>query len=243
MWHHTLEDIMVLMFIVLVASILQTSTGYGFSIIGTPFLLLLYPAHMAIQINIILSICLSTVMIFNIRKEVDKFLLIRLIKGSILGLVVGIFVYLFLDIQLLKMTVGAMILLLTVLLIFQVTIKQTERKDYTTGGISGVLTTSIGVPGPPLLLYFSGAGIDKTTLRSTTLAYYLFVYFASLMMQISFGGTTKETWMFSLVAIPPLFIGVLLGQWLFKWINQLTFLIITYVILLFTGIYLVITSL
>jgi len=227
---------------VLVASMLQTSTGYGFSIIGTPFLLLLYPAHMAIQINIILSICLSAVMIFKIRKEVDKTLVIRLIKGSVLGLIVGIFVYLFLDIQLLKMTVGIIILVLTVLLIFQVTVNQSKRKDYVTGGISGVLTTSIGVPGPPLLLYFSGAGIDKTTLRSTTLAYYLFVYFASLMMQISFGGTSKETWMFSLIAIPPLFIGVFLGQLLFKWISQLTFLLITYIILLFTGAYLVITS-
>ena len=237
-----MEDLIVLMMIVLVASMLQTSTGYGFSIIGTPFLLLLYPAHMAIQINIILSICLSAVMIFKIRKEVDKTLVIRLIKGSVLGLIVGIFVYLFLDIQLLKMTVGIIILVLTVLLIFQVTVNQSKRKDYVTGGISGVLTTSIGVPGPPLLLYFSGAGIDKTTLRSTTLAYYLFVYFASLMMQISFGGTSKETWMFSLIAIPPLFIGVFLGQLLFKWISQLTFLLITYIILLFTGAYLVITS-
>src|SRR5690625_1834946 len=237
-----MEDLILLTIIVLIASLLQTSTGYGFSIIGTPFLLLLYPAHMAIQINIILSICLSAGMIFKIRKEVDKTLVIRLIKGSVLGLIVGIFVYLFLDIQLLKMTVGIIILVLTVLLIFQVTVNQSKRKDYVTGGISGVLTTSIGVPGPPLLLYFSGAGIDKTTLRSTTLAYYLFVYFASLMMQISFGGTSKETWMFSLIAIPPLFIGVFLGQLLFKWISQLTFLLITYIILLFTGAYLVITS-
>jgi len=66
---------------VFVASLLQTSTGYGFSIVGTPFLLLIYPAHMAIQINIILSICLSAFMIFKIRKEIDKSLLVRLIKG------------------------------------------------------------------------------------------------------------------------------------------------------------------
>jgi len=222
---------------------LQTSTGYGFSIIGTPFLLMLYPAHMAIQMNIILSICLSAFMIFKIRKEVDKALLMRLIKGSILGLVFGIFVYLYLDIQLLKMTVGVIILILTILLIFKLTINRSRNKDFLTGGVSGVLTTSIGVPGPPLLLYFSGAGIDKTTLRSTTLAYYLFVYFASLMMQISFGGTSKETWVFSLLAIPPLFAGIVLGQFLFKWISQYIFLMITYIILIFTGIYLITTSL
>lgn len=238
-----IENIVILILIVLIASTLQTSTGYGFSIIGTPFLLMLYPAHMAIQMNIILSICLSAFMIFKIRNEVDKALLMRLIKGSILGLVFGIFVYLYLDIQLLKMTVGVIILILTILLIFKLTINRSRNKDFLTGGVSGVLTTSIGVPGPPLLLYFSGAGIDKTTLRSTTLAYYLFVYFASLVMQISFGGTSKETWVFSLLAIPPLFAGIVLGQFLFKWISQYIFLMITYIILIFTGIYLIITSL
>ncbi|CAG9622263.1 hypothetical protein BACCIP111883_03054 [Sutcliffiella rhizosphaerae] len=232
----------ILVLIVLVASLLQTSTGYGFSIIGTPFLLLIYPVHTAIQINIILSICLSAFMIFKIRKEVDNSLLIRLIKGSIMGLVLGIFVYLYLDIRVLKMIVGALILVLTVLIIFKLTMDRTRNKDFLTGGISGLLTTSIGVPGPPMLLYFSGAGIDKTTLRSTTLAYYLFVYFASLVMQISFGGTSKEAWVSSFLAMLPLFAGILLGQLLFKWISQKTFRIITYVILIFTGIYLLVTS-
>ncbi|MES5261643.1 sulfite exporter TauE/SafE family protein [Priestia megaterium] len=237
-----MEDLMVLIIIVLVASLLQTSTGYGFSIVGTPFLLLIYPTHMAIQINIILSICLSAFMIFKIRKEIDKSLLVRLIKGSVMGLILGIFIYLFLDIQLLKMTVGALILFLTILLILKLTINRTQNKDFITGGISGLLTTSIGVPGPPLLLYFSGAGIDKTTLRSTTLAYYLFIYFVSLVMQISFGGTSKETWIFSLIAIPPLFAGIMLGQLFFKWISQKVFRIITYIILMFTGVYLLVTS-
>lgn len=237
-----MEGLLLLIIVVLIASLLQTSTGYGFSIIGTPFLLLLYPAHTAIQINIILSICLSAVMIFNIRHEVDKALCFRLIKGSVGGLIIGIFIYLYVNIDILKLIVGLIILLLTILLILQITIQRSSKKDFISGSISGLLTTSIGVPGPPLLLYFSGTKMDKTTLRSTTLAYYLFVYFASLIMQISFGGTNKTTWIASLIAIPPLFIGILLGQWLFKWISQETFRKITYVILIFTGIYLVVVS-
>lgn len=232
-------NLVILISIVLAASLLQTSTGYGFSIIGTPFLLLLYPAHTAIQINIILSICLSSFMIFKIRKEIDIPLLIRLVKGSMAGLFFGIFVYLYVDIQLLKMTAGMLIILLTSLLIFQLTVHRTRNRDFVAGGVSGLLTTSIGVPGPPLLLYFSGAGMDKGTLRSTTLAYYLFVYSASLVMQILFGGTNKEVWVNSLVAVPALFAGIFLGQLLFKWISQETFRTVTYIILLFTGGYLV----
>src|SRR5690625_4295854 len=237
-----MEDLILLTIIVLIASLLQTSTGYGFSIIGTPFLLLLYPAHTAIQINIILSICLSGFMIFNIRKEIDKPLLIKLIKGSVIGLILGIYIYLYLNIQLLKMTVGILIIILTILLMLKVTIQRTQNKDFLSGGISGLLTTSIGVPGPPLLLYFSSAKIDRITLRSTTLAYYLYVYSASLIMQITFGETTKETWISALIAIPALFAGIVLGQLFFKWISQQTFRVITYIILISTGIYLLMTS-
>lgn len=232
-----------LIIIVLIASLLQTSTGYGFSIVGTPFLLLLYPAHAAIQINIILSLCLSAFMILKIGKEVDKPLLIRLMKGSVIGLILGLLIYLFIDIRWLKVFVGGLILLLTLLLILNLALHQTKNRDFAAGGISGLLTTSIGVPGPPLLLYFSGAGMDKATLRSTTLAYYLVVYFASLIMQMAFGGTNKEIWSSSLTALPALIVGILLGQLLFKWIDQKTFRWITYVILLFTGAYLLLTSL
>src|SRR5699024_12299868 len=119
---------------------------------------MLYHAKLAHQMNIIIYNCLYAIIIFKIKNELDKVLLLRLIKGCILGLVFSIFVYLYLDIQLLKMTVGVIILILTILLIFKLTINRSRNKDFLTGGVSGVLTTSIGVPGPPLLLYFSGAG-------------------------------------------------------------------------------------
>lgn len=237
------EDILLLLLIVIIASSLQTSTGYGFSIIGTPFLLIVYSFQEAVQINIILSICLSAVMIFKIRSEIDRALLKKLVKGSVIGLLPGIYIYLYIDTEMLKLAVGIIILLLTILLIKQYTVKRTKAKDYTAGSLSGMLTTSIGVPGPPLLLYLSGAKIDKTVLRSTTLAFYLFAYTASLLMQIGFGGTSVEIWKSSALALPALFLGVIIGQVVFKKISQKIFLNITYVILIFTGVYLVVTSL
>lgn len=236
------EELLILFLIVIVASSLQTSTGYGFSIVGTPFLLLVFPFHEAIQINIILSICLSAVMIYSIRNEIDFTLLKRLVYGSPAGLLAGIFIYLFMDTALIKLGVGIIVLILTMLLISNLTVKRTGFKDTAAGGLSGLLTTSIGVPGPPLLLYFSGARMDKTVLRSTTLAFYLFVYTISLIMQITFGETNSEIWISSALALPALFIGVALGRLVFKKITQKVFLNITYVILIFTGIYLVITS-
>lgn len=226
--------------IILVASVLQTSTGFGFSILATPFLLLLFEPGEAIQINLILSLVISSALIMKIRKDIDFGTLRRFVSGSVLGLPVGIIVFLLIDMNRLKLGIGLIILVLTLMLILQFRIRQNKTRDMFVGGLSGSLTTSIGMPGPPILLYFSGTQAEKEKLRGTTLAFYLFIYLVSLLIQVIFVGTNKTVWVSSLWALPLVFIGLFLGQVWFKWVNQNVFRILTYLILLFTGIYLLI---
>jgi uncharacterized protein len=230
------------MAIILFASILQTSTGFGFSIMATPFLLLLFPPKEAIQINLILSLVISLALIVKIRRDIDFSLVKRFVIGSIPGLPLGVFVFTLIDMNLLKVIICLFIILLTVLLIMKFRIKQSEMRDFLAGGWSGALTTSIGMPGPPLLLYFSGTETRKEKLRGTTLAFYLFIYLVSLVIQVKVAGTTLTVWKSSLQALPIVAIGLVLGQALFSKINQKMFQIFTYVLLLFTGIYLLIES-
>lgn len=228
--------------IILIASILQTSTGFGFSILATPFLLLIYGPTEAIQINIILSLCISLALVMKIKKDIDSPILKRLIIGSAIGAPIGITVFLILNIEHLKLGIGFLILFLTIFLILKIRMKQSNQGDLIVGGISGALTTNIGMPGPPILLYFSGTDTKKEKLRGTTLAFYLFIYSVSLIVQIIFVGTNKMIWISSGIALPLVFIGMYLGQLLFKRISQNVFRIFTYIILLFTGIYLLIET-
>lgn len=236
-------EIVLFIAIILGASVLQTSTGFGFSILATPFLLLLFNVAEAIQINLILSLVISGALIFKIQSDIDMGVLKRLIAGSVAGMPVGIAIFLSADLEKLKLAISLTILLLTVLLIFSFRIKQTKRRDTFFGGLSGSLTTSIGMPGPPLLLYFSGTNTNKEKLRATTLAFYLFIYSISLMLQIIFSGTSKTIWTASGLAIPFVLAGLYLGQLLFKRIDQRTFRFVTYGILLFTGLFLLFDNL
>ncbi|WP_280512983.1 sulfite exporter TauE/SafE family protein [Rossellomorea vietnamensis] len=230
------------MAIILCASILQTSTGFGFSIMATPFLLLLYPPKEAIQINLILSLVISLALIVKIRRDIDFTLVKRFVIGSMPGLFLGIVVFTLIDMSLLKVVISLVIILLTILLIMKFRITQSTPRDFLAGALSGVLTTSIGMPGPPLLLYFSGTGTKKEKLRGTTLAFYLFIYLISLGIQVNVAGTTLTVWKSSLQALPVVAVGLLSGQALFSKINQKFFQIVTYVLLLFSGIYLLIES-
>src|SRR5699024_9972372 len=224
--------------IIFVSSVLQTSTGFGFSILATPFLILLFDVREAIQINLLLSLVISVVLIYKIRQDVDWAIFKRLSLGSVIGLPVGIGVFLVANMTWLKMVVGILIIVLTILLILKFRTQQTTGKDFVIGGLSGAFTTSIGMPGPPILLYFSGAGLTKEMLRATTLAFYLIIYAASFMVQTAFAGTSTIVWTQSLYALPVVLIGLLFGEWLFPKINQDQFRLFVYGLLLFTGGYL-----
>lgn len=236
-------DTLGLIVIVLVASILQAGTGFGFSIMATPFLLLLFKSHDAIQLNIILSLLISLLMTCKIRKEVNKDSLIRLTKGSLIGILPGLLLFIFLDVGPLKIFASILILASTGLLVAKVNIRQSDSKELITGALSGFLTTSIGMPGPPLLIYFAGAKFDKSTLRSTTLAYFVFVYLVSLLLQFSMYGISKDVWISTLWALPFTLLGIYLGQRVFARLYQQLFQKIIYALLFFTGMYLLITTL
>ena len=235
-------DTVLFLAIIFAAAILQTSTGFGFSILATPFLLIIFEPNEAIQINLLLSLLISGGLIKKIVKDADFEILKRFLIGSVIGLPFGMVIFLTIDIDKLKLGISAIILGLTLMLMLRFRIKQSKKRDLIVGGLSGFLTTSIGMPGPPLLLYFSGTDTQKEKLRATTLAFYLFIYFISFIIQVTFAGTSKTVWISSGVALPLVLAGLYLGQLLFKWINQKLFRVVTYTILLFTGIYLMIES-
>jgi uncharacterized protein len=233
------ESYILLFIIILVSSALQASTGFGFSIMTVPLLLFIYDAQDAVKINNILSILLSLLMFYKIREEIDKGLLKRLMIGSIVCMPIGLLVFLHMPVDKLKMAAGVMILLFTLLLLLHFKFKATDVKDRVVGGISGFLSTAIGIPGPPLLAYSSAVSMEKTKLRSTTLAFYILIYSVSLILQLFFVPTTSHVWIASGLSVPVVIIGMIIGQWMFKRINQRLFRYICLGILFFTGIQLI----
>jgi len=122
-------------------------------------------------------------------------------------------------------------------------VKQTNTNELITGALAGLLTTSLGMPGPPLLIYFAGAKVDKSTLRGTALAYFVFVLPISLLLQFSMYSISKGVWISTLWTLPFAIMGIYLGQWVFTRLKQQLFEKIIYALLFFMGIYLLLTTL
>ena len=236
-------NIVALILIVLMASTLQAATGFGFAIMAIPFLLLLFDPRDAIQLNIILCFLISLIMVYKIRREINREILIRLIKGGIIGILPGLGLFIFLDVRPLKLLVSILILVITALLVAKIKFQQSKLKELIVGAFSGLLTTSIGLPGPPLMIYFAGAKADKATIRGTTIAYFVFVSPISLLLQLSMYHISTGVWTATLWSIPFLWLGVFLGQWIFARLDQHLLQKIIYLLLFCTGLYLLLTTL
>lgn len=237
-----MQELFLYFFIILAASILQTSTGFGFSVMATPFLLLLFSPQEAMQINIILSLVISFSLIWKVRQDIDVALLKKVMIGSVVGAPFGSLLFALVDVTTFKLLIAILLIGLTILLIKNLSIQQTRSRDYGVGFISGMFTTSIGMAGPPLLLYFASTHRNKETIRAVSLAYYIFIYLISLLSQVIFEGTSKMVWVYSMYALPIVFLGLIFGQMLFTRLNQKLFRILIYVLLIAAGFILLIQT-
>lgn len=238
-----MADLVIANIIVVIAALLQACTGFGFSVLATPFLLLVYPVAEAIQINITLSILISVVMLPKVMGDIDRPLFKRLVLGSMIGAPLGITVYLFANPAYLKVGIGFTVLAFTGLILRKYRLARSPGRDRLAGGLSGVLTSGLGMPGPPLLLYFAGAGITPKVLRATTLGYFLFIYSISLGLQLATGPAAPGTMLIALSLTPATAVGIVAGQVLFSRISHGLFMGIAYGLLLLTGTYLVVATL
>ncbi|KOS69848.1 membrane protein [Lysinibacillus contaminans] len=231
-------ELILFFLIILLASVLQTSSGFGFSIMATPFLLMLFSPQEAMQINIVLSLVISLSLIWTIRHDVDFSLIKRIFIGSIFGAPLGSVLFATVDLVTFKLIVGVILIGVTLLLMKNFSIQPTRNRDYAVGFLSGLLTTSIGMAGPPLLLYFAGTQKNKENMRATSIVFYIFIYLISLMSQLVIEGTNKTVWVNSLYALPIVMVGLFFGQLLFKKINQQLFRRMIYILLLVAGVFL-----
>ena len=224
--------------IAFLAALLQTATGFGFSLIATPLFLLVYPPQTAIQLNIILGLAVSVVMLPRAAREADAVLLRRLALGALVGAPLGLLIFLSGNVVLLKGIVAGLALGMALLLAVNFQFARAIGRDYGIGGASGLLTTSIGVPGPPLMLYFAGGAVSKEVARGTTLTFFLFAYGGSLGFQVAGSGLADDVGVAALVCLPTTLLGIAIGQFVFPFINQRIFVRLIWALLVGTGLYL-----
>ncbi|QGP91527.1 Sulfite exporter TauE/SafE [Neomoorella glycerini] len=231
--------------IVCLAAALQGITGFGFALISVPLLLLIYDPHTAVGINIIISFVSLSLLTLRVRKAVLLPVVKNLFLGSILGIPLGAYVFLHFDVQQLKFIIGIVTALCSLLLLSGMTVKNAAGCfwERIAGSISGFLTGSIGMPGPPIILFLSNLQLPKDRFRATTAAYFTLVYPSSLLLLTLLGAIDGHITLTAVSLIPFAILGGQVGCRLFSLVPQAQFQRSVPLLVLGTAIYIVITTL
>ena len=236
-------------FFITIGAMFQSLTGIGFAMIAGPFLLLSINDSYAVQVNILLNIILSLLIVPKIYMSADKRLLVRISLGTIMGLPLGLIFYSNIDINTLRLLVGYLVGLMTIRLIYtsqfnNSRIKSSIFKELITGFVSGILTVFLAMPGPALATYMGETGLyDKKTTRSTILLYFLFAYSLSILNHIIFIGVNLNAFKTAIYYSPSTIVGVFLGSLLVPKVSEKIFKFLIIFVLASTSIALIIGTL
>ena len=230
------------MLIVVAAGLVQSLTGFGFGLIAMPFFLLFHKPDEAVLLNILIALVTMSSLATILRRNVNWTYFRRLITGGIIGSPLGILLYVYIDLNLLKLLIGCLILLFTLLGFKQIRIPlRGGRYAYAAGMLAGFLTTTAGLPGPISVIYMVNQNIPKDELRATNAMCMVTIYGASLLMHVfydpSFGAVMHSMGAYVLALIGLALMGQWLGRRLDIHLDQARFQLAVNIVLLVAGVY------
>jgi uncharacterized membrane protein YfcA len=231
------------------AAIVQTATGFGFAAISAPLYVLALGPVVGIQATIIVTAVISLVVLPSVRQIICMPLLVRLAIGSLVGLPVGVLGFRGLAPSMIREVVGASTFVFSAaLLVANNTFLRSRRggdaqscstrsgADFASGVISGITTALVGVSGPPIMIYLILARVDKEVIRATLLAFFAFVYVATLIVHAASVGVAPSTYGLAAGMTPFAVVGSFMGTTITGNLSQRVFENSVLVVLLAVGV-------
>lgn len=214
-------------------------TGFGFALVSVPLLLLVMDPASTVVTVLVIGQATSTVNALTSRRHVDRAMLKWLLPGAVPGMVAGSYALHWADPAFLKLAAATLVVVFTaVLAISQPPLRSRRHRRTRTslvGGASGLLATSVGLSGPPIVLLLSAVQPDKDRSRATLAAYFATtgpIGLTALLLQRS---APSHAWGIALLLVPAALIGRALGSRTHRQTPQRAFRILTLGITLAAG--------
>lgn len=216
-----MDQYLVVAITLIVASITQALTGFGFSLILLPVLMFFYSAHEAIIISLMLTLFSYSLMLCFIYRHVNFRIVLLMFLMSLPGIYLGSILFGLISALLLRYFVGIITILFSLFLLFQPSSPlHNERIGAILAGfLSGFLSSLMSTPGPPIVLFAVNQNFQKEEFRASLGAFFLAVTPISILVHLySNSGLVLPLIINSFSMIPVIILGNVLGLWLFPYI-------------------------
>ena len=193
--------------VTLVAAMVQTVAGFGFSLLAVPTLAMFMEPAQAVPLSAMLSFLNANRVAQQTRGETPWRLVVLLLVGSLVGLPFGLQVLLYLSPDVLRFLVGAVSALMALAIAIGFRWSHSDRASLLTGFVSGVLSTSTAINGPPIVLYLQAAGLRPEVFRGALSNLFVLNGIFALAGFVAAGLIGSDSLQLLLAGVPFLFLG------------------------------------
>ena len=190
-------------------------TGFGFNLISAPLLTLVYAPRLVVLLTLLLGICASGLLLLRpeIRREAQWALIRPLFLWSLSGMPAGVALLTWGPARLLKGVIAAVTAAFAIVMLtrFRPRLRGGALDTAAVGFLSGVLSTSTSLNGPPVALYLMALGLAKNQFRGTMVTYVFLATVTSVALLILGGTAGAQTLLLGVQLLPALFLGFAAG--------------------------------
>ena len=224
---------------ILVVGISKGGFGGGLALVGVPVLSLVIPPAQAAAIMLPILICMDAVGVGAYRRQYDPGALRVMVPGAVAGIAIGGLLFGVLDASAMRLTIGTIALLFVAHRFTGGAAQPAKEPNAWLGGVCGALagftSTLAHAGGPPAQMYLLPLKLDKTVFVATSVILFAVINVVKLVpywLLGEFHGTTLWT---AAVLAPLAPVGMGLGIWLHRRVDQALFYKIAYLFVAITG--------
>lgn len=220
--------------ILFLASTVQGLAGFGSALISVPILTFFFPLSFVTPFVILNSFVLNCIILWRNCSGFRVSNLAPLVVGTLLGVPVGVWGLVYLDESLVKKILAVIIFLYGVYSLLEKypKIQLSRRWGYVFGFFSGCFGGAFNFNGPPVVVYASMTNWSKDEIITTMQSFFIVSGIILLSAHGLNGSFTKDLLSYWVMAAPAVLLGVFLGTWAYRKVDQILFRKIIYLLLI-----------
>jgi uncharacterized membrane protein YfcA len=188
---------------VLIGSALNALVGFGFALATVPLMAMAVGPKEAVVLSAMFGLLSNSGVAIRHRAEAAAPVARRIFGGALVGMPVGLAVLLVVPSDPLKAAIAVVVLVSVVVMARGWVIPNPAPAiDVLTGVASGVLNTSVGISGPPVVMNLHGRGLGKGPFRSTAATVFALSGVVALALFAASGQVDPAVAAAAVVALP-----------------------------------------
>jgi uncharacterized membrane protein YfcA len=230
------DTVLVVMAVVLVAGTSQTVAGFGFALIAVPCFVAVLDVRDAVALTSLLAVVNSGVLARTAWRHVPWATIGPMLAGAVAGMPLGLAVLLFAPEDAIRLAVAGSTIVLAAALALGLRIGDRHTpSEVGVGIVAGVLSTSTGTNGPPVVLYLQGREHPPLEFRAGLAAFFTVSGLVSLAAFAGTGVVTRDALVLAAYSLPVVAVGSALGHWLAPRIEPAVFRLIVFALLILSA--------